>query len=722
MINQALKWVCFAFFCTSLLSNSTFGLSKEEPGNKPIASSTDQVKSEDAKINLSGTNALRWVGKETRQKLFDVDDIVRFDWDKQIFELTRRAAMDLLGKQTGLYRNFTLISDMDTIYSGTLVSISSSISFQGPAIILDREDLDGIKPPLFKIDNGYPEPIAKSDPDPRFSERLKKDLQQADVLSEIDVNNPPVPIERVTHGWFGEKDGLKVLVEVFPETFRLRRQVIMHIHLTGAKNLDKNYVFDVNATLISKDGKSKFSTKKIFSSHGTGWKNIYVLEMNPWGATGDSRNKNVKPGNAKLSVEVFTRKVLNEHAKTYSDPIDHVKTDAINVTVQPGRALLPQIPSKVMVRFQKAIKDSDWEKALTYCSEKIKSKAEGYDSIETFFKYVLPIDEIAALSEFQISGRGSRNKEVISYSSEIKLKDPNYRYPLHWNLSVRREDSNWVVEFPTKPLDIWLKHAILKMKVANDHLLIEPEKGRAGFEVRLIPLTKEFTIGSPMLFRIEMKNISDETLGYIHTTSVMVNDPMSVIGPKDDNVPYFGGNSCVSAAPEFVEPGETIILADNYDARSQYHITKPGKYTFQFREAFTINPSNSVEVDIKPRQLSALESVVENLILILPAGWKLTRRAVPANQFAEEQTGEAILVSLTGKRTGKRVDIAIQMAIFLDSDHAQVKLRDHLTELEFWGQSQWGPVYVKSINAEQLWPNYKEQIIKALGIEEIKSD
>lgn len=291
------------------------------------------------------------------QKMFDIDDIVRFDWDKQILELTRQSAMDFMAEFSlvGVYgRKFVLKDGLTVIYEGTLVTPLSSVAFAGPVIRSPLPD-DEIKPPLFKIDGGYPRDFAKGDS--RFSECLKELLQQAGVLADIDVNNPLPPIESITHGWFGEKDGLRALIEVFPETFRLRRQVRMHIHLTGSKNFDENHVFDVNATLISKDDKSRFSTKKVFPFQSTGWKNIYVLEMNPWENVEHLRGK-MKPGPAELSVEVSTRKILDGKTKTYSEPIDHVKTDAINVWIEPGQPLLPkmanQVPSAIpVIRLEK---------------------------------------------------------------------------------------------------------------------------------------------------------------------------------------------------------------------------------------------------------------------------------------------------------------------------------------------------------------------------------
>jgi hypothetical protein len=665
------------------------------------------------------SNILRWVNSETSQKLFDIDDIVRFDWDKQTFELTRRSAMDFMAELNSLGvqgRKFILKDDMTVIYEGTLVSPTSSFAFFGP-IIRTPILTDDIKPPLFKIDGGYPEDFEKNEL--RFSESLKKALQHADVLSEIDVNNPPPPIEKITHGWFGEKDGLRVLIEVFPETFGLHRSARIHIHLTGGKDLDENHVFDVNATLISKDGKGTFSTKKIFRVHGTDWKNIYVFEMKPWEDLKGLKGR-VKTGLAKLSVEVFTREILNEHTKTYSEPIDRVKTDPINVFIRPGRALLPEIPNKVMIRFRKAVRDSDWENALKYCSSKIKSKAGEYDYIESFFKDVLPIDEVTALSEFQVSGRSYHYNEVYRYSCEIRLKNPNYKWPLHWNLSVLKEDTNWVVEFPTKPHHIWVKHEILKSKLANREIIIDPEKCGEGFDIRLIPRTKEFTIGRPMLFRIEMENTSNETLRYTHT-SFMVNDPLLIIDTNGIIVPYIDSSYQTTMSTEFIEPGEAIVLVDNYDVRSQYHIIKPGTYSCQFRGSWHLKPSNIVEVDIKPGQLSPLESVVEKLMPILPKDWMLTRKRIRDISDLDSETDRGIVVSMVGKR-GRKGESGGTVAVFIVINPSQSFLEKTEYEAELCGQSQWGPVYVKSLDAEQLWPDWKNQITKALGIENPKQN
>jgi hypothetical protein len=419
-------------------------------------------------------------------------------------------------------------------------------------------------------------------------------------------------------------------------------------------------------------------------------------------------------------VKVFLLLLVISSCTIQATPDNTNSSLGANQKRQSGREPLPEIPNTTFTLFQKEIKDANWEKALEYCSCKVKAKSREYESLEAFCKAVLPIEKIAALSEFQVRGQSSRLGQVICYQHNIELKDPNYRYSLRWGLSILKEEPNWVVDFTTKPLAIWQKHEILKSKVVNQEFPLNYEISRTGFDVRLIPLTQEFFVGKPMLFRVEMKNISNETLGYWHT-SVMVNNPMAIEDPNNTIIPYIEGDYQTNAAPEFVEPNETIVLADNYDLRSQYHITTPGRYTVQFRKRpLTPSPSNIVEYDVKPGQLSPSELLVEKLLPVISPAWNFTRKINSADEFAKEQAGEAVSFWLTGKHNrkgeNKGINIALNIIIFIGSDSTQVRLRDHLAELELWGQSQWGPVYVKSLNAEQLWPDYQEQLMKVLGV------
>ena len=162
---------------------------------EPKAKVDVQVEGENKKF----AKTLQWVDKETGEILFDIDDIIRFDWEKQIFELTRSAAMDFMARlgSVGVEgRKFILKDGMMIIYEGTLVTPASSFAFAGAVIRGPLPD-DNVRPPLFEIGGGYPEDIARGDS--RFSERLKKSIEQPILLSEIDLNKTPAPIVPAQH-------------------------------------------------------------------------------------------------------------------------------------------------------------------------------------------------------------------------------------------------------------------------------------------------------------------------------------------------------------------------------------------------------------------------------------------------------------------------------------------------------------------------------------------
>jgi len=76
---------------------------------------------------------------------------------------------------------------------------------------------------------------------------------------------------------------------------------------------------------------------------------------------------------------------------------------------------------------------------------------------------------------------------------------------------------------------------------------------------------------------------------------------------------------------------------------------------------------------------------------------------------------------LIGKRRGKSGDLGVLLFIF--PTEGEISLEPELAdEVELWGRCKWGPVYANVRDAVLLWPDYREQIIKALNIEEIKPD
>lgn len=374
-------------------------------------------------------------------KMFGIDDIIRFDWDRQIFELTRSAAMDFMARlgSVGVKGDkFILKKDGQLIiYEGTLVTPLSSFAFVGP-VIGDSLPDDNVKPPLFEIRGGYPK---FAEGDSRFSERLKEVLQQAGVLAEIDVNNPPPSIESVTHGWFGEKDRLKVLVEVFPETFRLQELARVHIHSTGGDYISTSaYVVDVSATLVANKGKFKYSTKRIFPAHEDGWKNIYIMGMNPWVSVGDSIDKIAEQGPAEISFDICLRKIIDEDKSLYSEPIESLKTGLINVVILPqerepkGSAATAKATTQIkvwgeVVNGLRAAVEFVPEKEFYLLGEEIDGEVLG-EKVGTRFH----IQNVSGktVNKFQKVGQGMEGHGIVLDAEGNELRFGEFRWGMEW--------------------------------------------------------------------------------------------------------------------------------------------------------------------------------------------------------------------------------------------------------------------------------------------------
>ncbi|MHC4623690.1 MAG: hypothetical protein ACYS4W_07285 [Planctomycetota bacterium] len=382
-----------------------------------------------------------------------------------------------------------------------------------------------------------------------------------------------------------------------------------------------------------------------------------------------------------------------------------------------GRQPPPEDVGAVIEAFQEAISNSDWDKAVSLCSEKVSNKAKESDSLEVFFNSVVPIKGLLSETDVRVRGRGSRDNQVTRYSFDVPVRFPEKDDGLDWEWSVVKSGDSWLVDFKPKPLEIQMKHHRMMQERYNrrgdarGHEL-RIEKMRKGLEIYLVPLAGKFVIGKPMLFRMKLVNVSEETLGF-GQTSWMVNDPMIVTGPDGKRVPYMDTSYQTAVWSEFIDPGETMALIESYDVTSQYHITKPGKYSFQFT-SFYLKQSNTVEFEVKDGELSPQEIATERLKPIVPKGWDFSRRVTSGKQFGGEDVGRCLGLGMIDRKAGKEWNASIYISVFLDCDKSQIDYRSHLGE--FWGDCRWGPVYVRSYNAAMRWPGYKSQLMNALGI------
>jgi hypothetical protein len=276
--------------------------------------------------------AVKWVDVETGKGLFTTRDIVRFDWDRQLFELTRERAMDLMSLAPALQRDFIVRDAEGDIYRGCFMSSASSFSYDGPTIMTDvLRGMPGLAPPLYQITEGYGE--HRSGAKRRLNPRLRERLQAAGALRNIDKDEKTEPIRTIFEGWHGQALGRRAATMLFPETVRIGRDIRLVLRFAETRSSaarspaererearsgsrrdfglspEPDQV-EARITLRSGDGKSK-RTKTFavpVANLAKGFLTALPVAMWPWSESGRSLDRQFKPGPAELAVSIVATK------------------------------------------------------------------------------------------------------------------------------------------------------------------------------------------------------------------------------------------------------------------------------------------------------------------------------------------------------------------------------------------------------------------------------
>jgi hypothetical protein len=179
----------------------------------------------------------------------------------------------------------------------------------------------------------------------------------------------------------------------------------------------------------------------------------------------------------------------------------------------------------------------------------------------------------------------------------------------------------------------------------------------AGLRTRLVPLEKQFVLGQPMKFRLELKNFGQGAVRY-DSQGVGLNGSLLVRDPQGRPVRYIGGSfQTMGQSPlPSLAPGKTAVLFDALDLASQYLVVRPGRYTVQFRgisneteakaqeesrrrisEAEAkdtgekidwwgalLPQSNAAAIDVQPGTVPAVKRIAVRLLDVLPKDWELS--------------------------------------------------------------------------------------------------
>ena len=373
-------------------------------------------------------------------------------------------------------------------------------------------------------------------------------------------------------------------------------------------------------------------------------------------------------------------------------------------------------PMGVARAFQDALKGSDWESALSHCAPRVKAEAARLDSAEAFVRRFVPVQQVVASSGFNPREISSRDGRTTRMSVRVPIKVPGTQWPVEWLWTLVRTGQDWSVDFESVPLEIFVRKELLRREFMEQRQRLSSEEFAEAVEFQLSSIDSEFVIGKPMLFKVEMRNVSDAPIPYRWSAGVMTGDPMLVTGPDGRKVPYVDTSYQIGIAMDVILPDETIVLADAYDVTSQYRIIRPGRYRFQFRGwPRDSELSNVCEMEVQPGVLSDADRISESLLAVMPAGWHFERMlSLPPGE--EDAPGAGGLhVNLIGRRGGKGGDEGVFLLILKRTDptDADPWLKEYL---DVWGLSPGGLVYARTHEADRLWPDFRTQIARTLEI------
>ena len=247
-----------------------------------------------------------------------------------------------------------------------------------------------------------------------------------------------------------------------------------------------------------------------------------------------------------------------------------------------------------------------------------------------------------------------------------------------------------------------------------------PEKD--GIATRLVPLEKEYVLGRPMRFRLEMTNRTLTELLY-DSQQVAVNHSLVITGPDGKRAPYIRGTCQTSIRGQLsVTPGETVVLFGGLDANEQYFIGRSGRWTFQYagrglkvgeqrdfemlfkrrdrvtdadarkaswlRLMCTEYPSNVLEIDMLPGEVPHWRVAAGRILDVLRrgGGWEVSWLRGGGKLTPEERelsVRTAISLRQTGRKGGAYIRIR-ETGRRLDP--ASLDRPWHRSPSEYWGE------------------------------------
>jgi hypothetical protein len=267
----------------------------------------------------SGPPALIWREADSKQILFTSNDILEFDWDKQVCILKYNAMLDFLAwipPHMHQYRTLSVEDDQGIIYQAKWVSMASSMGFRGP--IYDYSIFN----PLLSIKNNYPsrQSGTKPEDDIRFSPQLKAGLMQSGVLKSIDTTQSfeAIKIQWSSTEWKNITSDMKLRLECFQNSFQIGQNARAYFYFAGGNQIKKDIdSIAVNIKFTANDGRYVSETTISNIPVSVIDAGIYPCKFDPWQPAAGSDTK-PKCGEGFVTLSIQLQKKTGKNIATVS--------------------------------------------------------------------------------------------------------------------------------------------------------------------------------------------------------------------------------------------------------------------------------------------------------------------------------------------------------------------------------------------------------------------
>ena len=174
-----------------------------------------------------------------------------------------------------------------------------------------------------------------------------------------------------------------------------------------------------------------------------------------------------------------------------------------------------------------------------------------------------------------------------------------------------------------------------------------------GVRTGLTARQSEFSLGKPIVLRLEMENVGNRVIHY-DPTQVAINSSMSIEGNDGVKVPSIAPHVQTGGDSQALNPGERTVLFETLDIADQYLITSAGSYKVQFKgfgKGFAdtaIPPSNAITIRVADGALRPSRQIARSLFdAAQPAGWRVgidkDGSVVPLGRSAANGTSLALI-------------------------------------------------------------------------------